>query len=116
MTAKIDFSRILIEQGSYIQKINLNRIISELETEKIVATVAASKLREINDEYEKSIVLTGMLQGGREKDFKAFLNILAKEKKDSKFYDATKEFFSGFTMFPGYEEYAAWSNGKGMIS
>ena len=63
-----------------------------------------------------SIVLTGMLQGGREKYFKAFLNILAKEKKDSKFYDATKEFFSGFTMFPGYEEYAAWSNGKGMIS
>ena len=31
----IDFSRILIEQGRYIQTINLSRIINELEAEEV---------------------------------------------------------------------------------
>ena len=109
----IHFSRILIEQADrFIQRINLNRIINELEAENIIASPTAMGLRGVNDECEKSSILTGILQGRKEKDFKTFLKIIAKEKTDSKFYDATKMFFSTFTMFPGYEQYATWPNGK----
>ena len=108
----IDFSRILIEQGRYIQRINLNRIINELEAKTIITPPTAMGLRGVNDEYEKSSIVTGILQGRKEKDFKTFLKIIAKEKAGSKFYEATKMFFSAFTMFPGYEQYATWPNGK----
>ena len=111
----IDFSRILIEQGRYIQTINLNRIINELEADNIIASPTAMGLRGVDDEYEKSGIVTGILQGRSEKDFKTFLKIIAKEKKGSKFYDATKMFFSAFTMFPGYEQYATWPDGKQIV-
>ena len=108
----IDFSRILIEQGRYIQTLNLNRIINELEAEKIISSPTAMGLRGVTDEYEKSGIVTGILQGRNEKDFKTFIKIIAKEEKGSKFYEATKMFFSAFTMFPGYEQYATWPDGK----
>ena len=112
----IHFSRILIELGRYIQTINLDRIITELEAEKIIASPTAQGLRGVRDTYEKSNIVTGILQGRSEKDFKTFLKIVAKEKAGSKFHDKTKEFFSGFTMFPGYEQYATWPNGKNITS
>ena len=108
----IHFSRILIDRGRYIQRINLNRIIDELETEKIIPSPTAMALRGVNDEYEKSNLVIGILQGRNEKDFKGFLKIIAKEKTDSKFYESTKMFFSAFTMFAGYEQYATWPNGN----
>ena len=108
----MDFSRILIEHGRYIQKTNLNRIIDELETAKILSPPTAVGLKGVNDEYEKSSIITGILQGRKEKDFKTFLKIIAKERAGSKFFEATKMFFSVFTMFPGYEQYATWPNGK----
>ena len=108
----IHFSRILVEQGRHIQRINLNRIIDELEAEKIIPSPIAMGLRGVNDEYEKSNLVTGILHGRNEKDFKRFLKIIAKEKTDSKFYEATKTFFSAFTMFAGYEQYATWPNGN----
>ena len=108
----IHFSRILIEMGRYIQRINLNRIIDELEAEKILYSPTAQSLRGIDDEYEKSNIVTGIMQGRKEKDFKTFLKIIAAEKPNSKFHDATKQFFLGFTKFPGYEQYATWPNGK----
>ena len=110
----IHFSRILIAQSPYIQTINLDRIVDELEAEKIIVPPTAQGLREIRDTYDKSDIVTGILQGRSEKDFKTFLKIVAKEKADSKFRDATKVFFSGFTMFPGYEQYATWPKGKNM--
>ena len=108
----IHFSRILIELGRYIQGINLNRIIDGLEAEKILNSQFAQKLKDVNDEYEKSNIVINIMQGRQENDFKTFLNIVAAEKPDGKFYDTTKQFFSGFTMFPGYEQYATWPNGK----
>ena len=104
----IHFSRILTEQGRYIQNINLNSIVNELEAEKIIPPRIAEGLRGVNDEYEKSNIVISILHGRDEEVFKTFLKITAKEKKGSKFYDATKIFFSGFTMFPGYEQYATW--------
>ena len=108
----IHFSRILIELGRYIQTINLDRIVSELEAEKIIEPPTAQGLRGVHDTYEKSYIVAGILQKKSEKEFETFLNILAKEEEGSKFYDATKAFFSGFTMFPGYEQYATWPKGK----
>ena len=108
----VHFSRILIEMGRYIQRINLNRIIDELEAEKILYPPTAQSLRAIDDEYEKSNIVIGVMQGRQEKDFKTFLKIIAAENPDGKFHDATKQFFSGFTMFSGYEQYATWPNGK----
>ena len=109
----IHFSRILIEQSHYIQTINLDRIIDGLETENVFTSTTAQGLKGINDTYEKSRVFTSILHGLRsEKDFMTLLRIIAKEKADSEFYDATKAFFSGFTKFPGYEQYATWPNGK----
>ena len=113
----VHFSRILIEQSHYIQTINLDRIIDGLETENIFTSTTAQGLKGINDTYEKSKVFTSILHGLRnEKDFMTFLRIIAKEKTDSEFYDATKTFFSGFTTFPGYEQYATWPNSKYMTS
>jgi len=113
--SKIHFSRILIDLGRYIQRINLNRIIDELEAEEILYSPTAQQLRGMDDEYDKSYIVIGIMQGSNEKDFKTFLKIIAAEKPGSKFHDATKEFFSGFSQFPGYEEYAAWPNGKSVI-
>lgn len=110
----IHFSRILIELGRYIQTINLNRIIDELEAEEILHPPIAQGLRAIDDEYEKSNIVTQIFQGRKEKDFKTFLKIVAAENPAGEFHDATKQFFSNFTMFPGYEEYAAWPNGKSL--
>ena len=109
------FSRILIELGRYIQKINLDRIIDGLEAEKIIYSPTAQELRKIDDEFDKSNIVTGMMQGRKEKDFKTFLKIIAAEKPGSKFYDATREFFSGFWQFQGYDKYANWPNGKSVM-
>ena len=102
----------MIWVDSYIQRINLNRIIDELEAEKIIYSPTAQELRKMRDEYDKSSIVTGIMQGRKEKDFKTFLKIIAAEKPDSKFYDATREFFSGFWQFPGYDEYATWPHGE----
>ena len=110
----IHFSRILTEQGRYIQRINLNRIIDELEAEKILHSPTAKNLRAIDDEYEKSNIVIGVMQGRKEKDFKTFLKIVAAENPGGKFHEGTKQFFSGFAMFPGYEQYATWPNGKSL--
>ena len=109
------FSRILIDLGRYIQRINLNRIIDELEAKKIIYPPTAQELRKMRDEYDKSSIVTGIMQGRKEKDFKTFLKIIAAEKHDSKFYDATREFFSGFWQFPGYDEYATWPDGESVM-
>lgn len=112
LTPTVHFSRILIDVGRYIQCINLSRIIDELEEKNIFTSQMANSLRSVDDEYEKSNIVTGVLQGKNEKDFKTFLRIVASEKKGSKFYNGTKMFFSGFTKFSGYDQYATWPDGK----
>ena len=107
----IHFARILIGLNRYIQKINLNRIIDGLAAEKILSLPVAQGLKEVDDAYEKSRVVAGILHQLGEREFKLFLRIVAAENTD-KFHDATKQFFSRFTEFPGYEEYAMWPNGK----
>ena len=110
------FSRILIDLGRYIQRINLNRIIDALSAEKFLCSETAQKIKGISDEYEKSNIVISIMQGRwKERDFKTFLKIIAAEKPGSKFYGATREFFSGFWQFPGYEQYATCPNGKSVI-
>ena len=69
-------------------------------------------MKKIVHVYEKSDILSEILCHKEEKDFKLFLKIVASEKKVGKFHDATKQFFSHFTRFSGYEEYALWPSGK----
>ena len=110
------FSRILIDLGPYIQRINLNRIIDEFEAKNFLSSATVQKVKGIPDEFEKSNIVIGIMQGKqKEKDFKTFLKIIAAEKPDSKFYDATREFFSGFWQFPGYDEYATWPDGESVM-
>ena len=104
----IHFSRILIDLGRYIQGINLNRIIDGLVLENILPGEIAVPLKNVEDEFEKSNIVVQVLQGKKEKEFKTFLKIVALEERDSKFYEATEMFFSGFTKFRGYEQYASW--------
>ncbi|XP_065887373.1 uncharacterized protein [Dysidea avara] len=110
LDSAIHFSRILIDQGRYMQRVNLNRIADALAQEKVLPPSVAEGMKGIDDTYQKSLLLTQILQGKGEKDFKLFLKILSAETKGSKYYEATKSFFGGFILFKGYEEYAAWPN------
>ena len=105
------FSRILIELHSYVQKLNLNRIIDGLQAENMFSLPVYQGLKRMDNVYEKSDIMVEILNHKEEKDFKIFLKIVASETV-GKFYDATKQFFSLFTNFPGYENYALWPNGK----
>ena len=106
------FSRILIDLQWYLQKLNLNRIIDGLEAENMFSLPVSQGLKKIDDLYEQSDIISDILLHKEEKDFRLFLKIVSSEKKVGKFHDATKQFFSHFTEFPGYEEYAFWPNGK----
>ena len=105
------FSRILIDLHSYVQKLNLNRIIDGLQAENTLSLSVSQGLRRIDDIYQKSDIMLDVLHHKEEKDFKLFLKIVGTETI-GKFHDATKHFFSHFTEFPGYEAYALWPNGK----
>jgi len=112
LSPTIHFSRILTEQGRYMQRINLNRIIDALAKDKLIPPPVAQGMKGIDDTYEKSRILTQILQGRGEKEFKLFLKAVAAEPsaepKRSKYYEATRQFFAGFVLFRGYEEYATW--------
>ena len=108
----VHFSRILTQQGRYMQKINLNRIIDALEKDKVLTSPVAVGMKGISDEYDKSRLLIQILHGQGEKEFKLFLKALTAETSQSKFFEATKEFFAEFEQFSGYEEYAAWPNSE----
>ena len=95
-----------------MQRVNLNRIADALAQEKVLPPSVAEGMKGIDDTYQKSLLLTQILQGKGEKDFKLFLKILSAETKGSKYYEATKSFFGGFILFKGYEEYAAWPNSE----
>ncbi|XP_065887502.1 uncharacterized protein [Dysidea avara] len=110
LSPAIHFSRILTEQGRYMQRINLNKIIDALAKDKILTPPVAQGMKGIDDTYEKSRILTQILQGRGQKEFKLFLKAVTAETKGSKYYEATKEFFAGFVQFRGYEEYATWPN------
>ena len=112
LSPTINFSRILIEQSIYLQRINLDRIIDALAEDKIIIPRTAEGIKGIKDTCEKSGILTQILQGRGEKEFKLFLKAVAAEPKESKYFEVTKDFFLGFVLFKGYEEYAAWPDGK----
>jgi len=115
LSPAIHFSRILTEQGRYMQRINLNRIIDALAKDsKLLSPPVALGMKGIDDAYEKSCILIQILQGRGEKEFKLFLKAVTAEPKGSKYYEATREFFAGFVLFKGYEEYAAWPNSESL--
>ena len=97
-----------------MQRINLNRIIDALAKDKLLPPPTAQGMKAIGDTYEKSGILTQILQGQGEKEFKLFLKAVRAEPKGSKYYEATTEFFAGFVQFRGYEEYAAWPNSESL--
>lgn len=108
---QVHFSRILADAQWLIQQLNLNRTIDGLEKEQILPTKIAEKLKNIAV-YHKCSVINEALQGKGTREFKSFLTIVAAEANDSKYYTATKEFFSSFVSYAGYEEYATWPHGK----
>ena len=69
-------------------------------------------MKSIHDSYEKSRIVSEILQGKREREFNIFLRIVTQEEQGSKYFHATEQFFSRFIIFPGYEEYAVWPNCK----
>ena len=92
----------------------MNRIIDALAKDKLLPPPVAQGMKGIDDKYEKSRILTQILQGRGEKEFKLFLKAVAAEPKGSKYYEATRQFFAGFVLFRGYEEYAAWPNSESL--
>ena len=95
------FSRILIWLEA-IQKLNLNRIIDGLTAKSILSFPVGVGLKTIHDSYEKSRIVSEILHGKGEREFKIFLRIVALEEESSKYFYATKQFFSRFIIFPGY--------------
>ena len=102
-SGKDDVSRILKLCRAELQQLNLDRLLSELE-QRCILSKGIPNVLERKSASEKSNVLITVLQSRDEQDFKTFLEIVSNER-DVTFQEATQEFLTMVSIYPGYESY-----------